>query len=242
MSMYTYNATGLTRTIKLQAVDGDGKPDGTDIATGTIQFTASASWRTVTFTKYFFLKANTQYAIVIDLEHVNDQVWYDNTGPSYTGGNYLSSGDSGSTWTHDTGKDFLFRILGQSVSPYLLFTKAFTSDPETENAVTQVDFEIPINTTNTIKGNCLLNVSTSGQTDMKAEIFRVRKGTELSLGSTTTIVDTARKCIIINLAQTPITKGDTLRLSINSASGIFNINYSDSGNELELYVPFKVNL
>ncbi len=229
--------------IKIQEVDGSNKPDGTDLATGSTGTGGTPDFVDITLNKTLFLSANTTYAIVMDpnFSDVDNHwtLWFDGSSPTYTGGNYLKSTNSGSAWTADTAKDFLFKVLGASVNPYRLFTQAFTSDPNQETGKNNIILDLPILKALTIEGNYIININTNGQTDIKVELLHVRGTVETSMGSRTGKTDTTRKAFSFDLTKTTFVKNDILRLKVSSETGNFTIDYSDSGKVLTSYIPFK---
>jgi hypothetical protein len=108
-----------TITISIKATDGSGKPTGADLASGTIAgsslLTSPGQWETITFGASYALISGTKYAIVAR-QTLNVPNWFawrmDQTSPTYTGGSYGSSANSGSTWTMNTARDFMFETWG----------------------------------------------------------------------------------------------------------------------------------
>jgi len=100
-------------TVGLYAVDGDHKPTGSALATGTIagaSISATQAWVSCAFTASYDLTASTEYTIVIHTNDVGNIVnWYGElTGNVYAGKSFYSS-DSGSTWAESTVSDVSFR-------------------------------------------------------------------------------------------------------------------------------------
>ena len=245
MKAFQINTGGkgeLSSTFKIQKCNGAGLPDGTDIWSGN--GTRAVGWYEIDLGKRIELTGGQKYAILANLAKSlpNYTNWNsDGSSPTYTGGNRMTSAD-GTTWIADTTTDFLFRITGYAVNPYTLFTKEFTSDTESETTMNNLNFEVEINKTSEIEGFALINVNTNGQTDIKAEIFHIRNSVETSLGNNVTSVDTTRKAIGITLTKQKFLKGDKLKLALSSATGTFNIDYSDStgAKTLIVYIPFNV--
>ena len=111
-----------TITVSIRAVDGSSLPTGADLSSGTTNGntlptdSGSPEWREVTMSTYE-LVASTQYAIVVravDGTKFSQQGhWkYDQTSPTYTGGARVFSSNSGSSWTENTTRDFMFEIYG----------------------------------------------------------------------------------------------------------------------------------
>lgn len=122
-------------TIGIQAVDGDSKPDGTDLTSGSLDYTnflddGETNWIVIPLDDYT-LSANTTYALVIreasgDISN-KYQARIKTTG-TYSGGNMLTSSDSGSNWT-TSSSDILFDLYGDTetvaVSNILTFDDDF---------------------------------------------------------------------------------------------------------------------
>ena len=110
--------TPSTITIGIQAVDGNNKPDGTDLTSGSLDYTdliddGDTEWITIPLTAYN-LTANTTYAIVIREASGDSSNKYSariKTTGTYSSGNNLTSDNSGSTWTAGSS-DILFEIFG----------------------------------------------------------------------------------------------------------------------------------
>jgi len=122
----TYRCTGVslklykddtlvpgTITIKLKATDGDNKPTGDALATGTtnantLTIDTDGEWRDITFVSPVVISRNTVYAIL----------WWrhDETDPTYTGGSKFWSDDE-AAWTAEATKDLMFKTLGDVAYP-----------------------------------------------------------------------------------------------------------------------------
>lgn len=116
-----------TLTVGIRAVNGEGKPTGSDLTNGTINantFTTSSSgaWYQINLTSYS-LSADTQYAIVcraLDGDMSNFVSWRaDYSSPTYAGGITLDSGDSGSSWTPQSAMDCMFEEYGEASPGWL---------------------------------------------------------------------------------------------------------------------------
>jgi hypothetical protein len=235
--------------LKIQALDGNGKPDGVDLAKSDTQVNfnnAVFQWEKFNLQAALKVSQGDILAIVLDGVSLNYRIEVDGSSPTYADGDYFTSADSGGTWTKDTTKDMLFRIHGVTTNPYFIFTTRFDSDPEQETLRNKVEFDLEIAEQSTIEGDAIINLNTSGQTDIKAELFRIRDGNELSIGANTTNTDSTRKAMGLKLSRTKLVKGDLLRLAISSATGNFTIDYSDNDSSTEknliMYIPFKTNI
>jgi len=111
-----------TVTVSIRATSS-GLPTGNDLTSGTLDgstFTTNSNgaWYEFTMTEYT-LSVNTQYAIVIRApngnSYDNSTDWKCQTSPTYSGGSYIASTDSGSSWTANTDYDFLFQVLGNAI-------------------------------------------------------------------------------------------------------------------------------
>lgn len=101
--------------VAIYATSG-GKPTGTALVTGNFSGNAlavTAAWTDITLGAGTALTSGTQYAIVMAAPSgsAGNLVFWrmDGSSPSYTGGSYGQSTDSGANWTMDTGYDFLFK-------------------------------------------------------------------------------------------------------------------------------------
>jgi hypothetical protein len=112
-----------TVTVSIKATNGNGHPTGSDLTSGTTNGNTLPTdpryeWREITLTEYT-LSANTKYAIVVRAPSGNISNYLrwraDSSDPTYTGGNFESSSDSGSSWTAYTGYDMMFEVWGSPV-------------------------------------------------------------------------------------------------------------------------------
>ena len=130
------SGSGGNVTVSIRAVDGSNHPTGGDLAVSnavdcsSITTSTAGEWVTFTFTTSYSLAADTTYAIVARGDSViaNAVRWeVDTSSPSYANGNFVTSSDSGSSWTTQTW-DGIFRAYGNTVSPdeYAEGTKTVT--------------------------------------------------------------------------------------------------------------------
>ena len=136
VDLYLTKANTPTGTVTLEilAVDGDGKPTGSVLATGSKAVTAIAAgpaWVVFTLGAAYTLIANTQYAIVIygpTGDASNYIGWRaDQNDGAYAGGSVVSSANAGSTWTVIAANDCLFKEYGGfSVSGAVPVDKTFS--------------------------------------------------------------------------------------------------------------------
>jgi hypothetical protein len=108
-----------------------GVPTGSDLASSSI--TASSistgnAW--YNFSMNIVLNASTLYAIVVRCPNGgpgNDINWFRSGTDVYAGGTYVSSSNSGSSWTIDSNKDFAFKVYGYTVTQTLTFSSTISS-------------------------------------------------------------------------------------------------------------------
>lgn len=107
-----------TVTVSIRAVDGSGHPTGVDLCIGTIdgnaiQFldSAGAGWVWVPFTTGALLSNATKYALVVRCASGSLYWRCDTTSPTYGSGNREYSTNSGTSWTADNAKDFMFQVF-----------------------------------------------------------------------------------------------------------------------------------
>lgn len=110
-----------TITVSIKATDENGHPTGDDLCSGTTNGNtlpwATWEWREITLGAGYNLSADTKYAIVVralDGDATNYCRWRrDGTDPTYAGGNYEASDDSGANWSGYTDYDCLFEDWGE---------------------------------------------------------------------------------------------------------------------------------
>lgn len=122
LKLFRKNNPG-TVTVSIQGVDVANKPDGVDVAVGTIDgnsVTAATggAWYDIVLSS-FELQASTQYAIVIRAltgDGSNYISWrIDEGGATYLGGKKGASPDSGVTWSMVDIQDFMFEVWGTPI-------------------------------------------------------------------------------------------------------------------------------
>lgn len=109
-----------TVTLSIRAVDGDNKPTGADLTSGTTNgntLPEGENYETREFVMTpYLLQASTMYAMCLRTEIGNPECiyWeYNSAGSSYAGGVAYFSFDSGATWSIlGTGVDFGFFEYG----------------------------------------------------------------------------------------------------------------------------------
>ena len=121
--------TGLpgTITVSIRATDVNGYPTGADLCSGTtdgntLPTVSPYEWREITLGAGYQLSASTKYAIVARAPGGNTSNYFslrsDSTSPTYDGGAYVYSTDSGSTWNTGTADDLMFEDWGTAGQTY----------------------------------------------------------------------------------------------------------------------------
>jgi len=130
--LHKFAAVVGTITVSIRAVDGANKPTGADLVSGTtdgdtLTADAAGEWREITFDTPYVLVNGVTYAIVIRALTSfanNSLAWrFDSSSPSYIDGTYVGSINSGSTWTINTGIDFMFETYGYECYEYYIGNK-----------------------------------------------------------------------------------------------------------------------
>lgn len=121
--LWRSNTTGTLQVV-IQGVDGALKPDGVDLCSGTYNIAnigmwpAAVAWHEITLGAGATLQAGIKYCIVAKFPEgdttTNYVGWrHDGSSPTYAGGAYEESQDSGVTWTGEqTSADRLFSEWG----------------------------------------------------------------------------------------------------------------------------------
>lgn len=111
-----------TVTVSIKATDGEGKPTGDDLCSGTtdgntLPTESPYEWREITLGDGYDLDADTKYAIVVkalDGEASNQAAWRrDATDATYAGGQACYSINSGVTWSIRANEDQMFEEWGE---------------------------------------------------------------------------------------------------------------------------------
>jgi len=112
------SSTPGTVTCSIRAVDGSNHPAGVDLCIGTIDgnavpyySSATADWVWIPFTTGACLNNATRYAIILRAAASGLNWRCDVSSPTYAGGNREYSSNAGTSWTADTAKDFLFKVV-----------------------------------------------------------------------------------------------------------------------------------
>lgn len=110
-------------TVGIRATDGEGKPTGSNLCSGTIDCAtlttdSNGAWYEITLGDGYSLQAATKYAIVLDCPSATitkHPSWRMHTSGGYDDGQYLTSSDGGTTWTSFID-DFMFEGWGHEDS------------------------------------------------------------------------------------------------------------------------------
>lgn len=144
LKLYRVGLPG-TITVSIRSVDGDSKPTGGDLTSGTtngdtLTTNTAGEWREISLISYG-LSSDTMYAIVIRaVEGSADnllRIRIDNSSPTYTGGVRQYSANSGVSWSLSSS-DALFEEYGTIGGSSLVITtyNGCTSSGATSVAVT----------------------------------------------------------------------------------------------------------
>jgi len=121
---YQYGTVSpYTITVRIREASA-GLPIGADLDSAEVDPTTLPStpgdWDEISLTGGITLQAGTQYAIILSLsggDGSNCIVWrYDTASPTYTGGTYVSSSNSGSSWSQTSTLDNMFEEWGNLVT------------------------------------------------------------------------------------------------------------------------------
>lgn len=113
-----------TITIGIYEVDGEGKPTGDALCSGstlgsTLTTDTDGEWREITLGAGYNLDADTMYAIVAKApggSTVNcGKLRYDNDDGTYPGGGFLYTDDSGANWYIHEDDDAMFEDWGEEI-------------------------------------------------------------------------------------------------------------------------------
>lgn len=109
IKIYRLGLPGIV-SVGIRATDAEGKPTGTDLASGTIDgntFTtdSSGAWYDIDLGNGTILYSGIKYAIVLGNSASGWARWRVAVPSSYEGGTSLTSFDSGNTWGFCTGGD-----------------------------------------------------------------------------------------------------------------------------------------
>lgn len=102
-------------TVSIRATSA-GLPTGSDLATINVATSGITSgWVEFVLPTPLVVSANTVYALIMNVTAGNASnyiTWYRSTSGVYADGSYISSANSGSSWTANTTYDFAIDILG----------------------------------------------------------------------------------------------------------------------------------
>jgi len=113
-------------TVSIQGTDGNGHPDGTELASETIAGSTLPSgggvWAEIFFTIPCDLTGGQKYAIVVRAPAPgtvwpDSLIWWLGDGGTYAGGNAEESSNSGATWSSNLTNDLQFEVYGEETLP-----------------------------------------------------------------------------------------------------------------------------
>lgn len=109
----------------IKAIDGEGKPTGPDLSTGSVDpggWSGDPEWHEISLSAYTLL-ASTQYALILycpDGTAGDEVLWrFDHAGAAYVGGMRVRSYDGGESWSVYTDADMMFEIWGEPAVSYI---------------------------------------------------------------------------------------------------------------------------
>lgn len=108
----TANGSGWSSTgISIRATSA-GLPTGADLTTASASGPGDGNTANLTFTfgTPYKLTANTTYAIIFKSPASAGEVHIDSTSPAYTDGQFVTSSDTGSSWSAVSGSDAFFTV------------------------------------------------------------------------------------------------------------------------------------
>ena len=134
LMLYRTGSPG-TITVSIRATNGSGHPTGSDLCSGTTNGNTLPTvipweWREITLGAGYTVVAGTKYAIVmraIDGNTSNYAVWRGDSSPTYTGGSFEYSANSGSSWTI-YAYDMMFENWSVGVPAVTTDSAAMTSE------------------------------------------------------------------------------------------------------------------
>jgi hypothetical protein len=194
------------------------KPNGSILATGTtngdtLPTGSPYKWREITFSSPTSLSSGTKYAIVLKCSAASQAcLWrYDGTSPTYSGGSYGSSNNSGVSWTMSTIVDLLFETYDVT-QIYAEGTKTVTGGYSAILSTEEPDIYLEGVKTVTVEYSTSLSTETfSG--DLLEGTKTVTASFGISLSSQQMIVDIG--ILTVTSAYTALLDTESLRDTIN---------------------------
>ena len=122
----------------------NNRPSGGDLASGfsdgnTLTTNGAGEWREITFGGGTDLVANTRYAIIVRVtsgDTNNSLRWRDDSSsPTYAGGQWENSTDSGSNWNIVSGNDMMFEEWGVSPEKSTIWNEGSNFRSIDENSI-----------------------------------------------------------------------------------------------------------
>lgn len=124
LKLFSILSPGIV-TVSIRATDVNNHPAGNDLCSGTINGNTlttdyAGEWYEIALGSGCNLSASTKYAIVVrapNIEPASELRWImDTTNPTYTGGCYEWSENSGTSWLSSTSLDLMFEDWGEAPS------------------------------------------------------------------------------------------------------------------------------
>jgi len=115
LHLYMYKDAGSTANVlvDIYAVDVNHKPTGSSLGQASTAASAindtTPTWAEFIWGTAITLTGSTEYAYVVHSTGGNYILRYDASSPTYAGGLYLHSADTGATWTTYTTREMMFR-------------------------------------------------------------------------------------------------------------------------------------
>lgn len=113
VSFLFFNPATDILTASLYATDGNGKPTGAVLTSGTTDASTipgmPGEWRDITFNTPYALEASTKYAIVLTIPSAG-LLYFQDTSGDYAGGGRNLSLNGGISWSGEDGGDLMFEI------------------------------------------------------------------------------------------------------------------------------------
>jgi len=175
LKLYRYGSSPGTVTVSIRATDGT-HPTGADLTSGTIDGDSLTDvlpglWYEIALTGYT-LSANTKYAIVVRAPNGDESNYVSwraySYSPTYDGGNWERSIDSGGTWITETYSDLMFEVWGNPLPN--------TAPTNGAGSITDMDDTNNIYTQKKLYTGSSVATDTDGYADIHYMEFRLKQG------------------------------------------------------------------
>jgi hypothetical protein len=147
-----------TATLALRATDSQGRPTGTNLASGTANCSgvSTSAYEKITFNfaSGYNVKAGTKYALVLSLpsgDASNNLLWQadtDSSGGGYANGDACDSTDGGANWELQPSDEMYFEEFGSGSDDTSIPKTTFTVNMSSPRSITTT--MIPKTTFNTV--------------------------------------------------------------------------------------------